>query len=101
MFKWKTIIPGIVIALIIILSSVPLVSYDLWSSDPASEYCTATHSTDESGCKTDKAHNCVWCIAKAVKSMCYDHDVAQQLPHSVFKCDLPSLFVDFTEVETI
>ena len=65
------------------------------------EYCTTTHKTDESGCKADKAHTCVWCMAKAVPSMCYDENIAKQLPRSVFKCEFSSFEYTRVQEETV
>lgn len=96
MINLKTLVPGLAIAMVIFLSSVPLIRLGSDISEPdGKEYCTATHHSDESGCKADKANDCVWCLARAVPSMCYDLEVAKQLPHSVFKCDFPS--TDITE----
>lgn len=80
---------GIGIATVIVLSSIPLVIYeaDRLLDDPT--YCTLQHKGDRSGCLDDKAHDCVWCVAKAVPSACYNSEIAKGLPHSVFKCEGP------------
>lgn len=54
------------------------------------DFCTANHKGDQDGCLADHEHNCVWCIAKAVKPACYNAEVAKQLPHSIFNCSSPS-----------
>ena len=97
----KTIFGGLAIASIIILSSVPFVELGGNTEiSSISEFCTQTHHKDEAACKADRDHGCVWCIARAVPSMCYDLDVAKQLPHSVFKCDFPGAEPTLTDFET-
>ena len=55
------------------------------------DYCTSHHKGDQAGCLADHEHSCVWCTAKAVKSACYNAEVAKQLPHSIFNCSEPSV----------
>lgn len=87
MFTWKQILGGLGIAAVIILSSTPFVVLDSDSWDPSTDFCTKTHQKDEAGCRSDKSHHCVWCISRAVASMCYDEATAAELPPAVFKCD--------------
>ena len=88
MLTWRQIIGGTGIAGVIILSSTQLVVFDPELTDPSSDFCTRTHEKDESSCRADTAHHCVWCISRAVAPMCYDEATAAQLPPAVFKCDL-------------
>jgi hypothetical protein len=82
---------GIGIAAVIILSSVPLIRYEeLHGKDSVgfeADFCTAKHEKQESECKADREHHCVWCISRAVPGMCYDEESAHKLPPSVFKCE--------------
>lgn len=97
----KTILAGIAIALVIILSSVPFVKIgDVSEQYQLDGFCTETHQKDEGACKADKEHGCVWCIARAVPSMCYDLETAEELPHSVFKCQFSFKAEVATELKT-
>jgi len=79
----------------IVFSTVKLVDIQFESIIPDDpDFCTAHHKGDQAGCLADHEHNCVWCIAKAVKPACYNADVAKQLPHSIFNCSEPSLQPD-------
>ena len=83
MLNFKVVLGGLGIGAVIILSSIPLVRYEESDAD----YCSATHKVDESGCKKDGDHHCVWCVSRAVPSSCYDEETARKLPHSVFRCE--------------
>lgn len=100
MYSWKHLVAGFVVAAIIIISSVPLISFDSSRFDPSSDFCTAKHGKNEAECKADKAHHCVWCISRAVASMCFDEQSAKQLPPSVFKCEYPAQLEE-ADLETI
>jgi len=45
----------------------------------------------EPECKaaTDPVGKCLWCLAKAVPSVCVDPEQAKQLPEGVFVCQQP------------
>lgn len=87
MMSPRELFGGLGIALVLLLSSVQFVSLsaeEVGLQDQ--EFCSTQHK-DESSCMKDREHNCVWCVAKAVPSGCYDADLAKRLPHSVFTCD--------------
>lgn len=64
---------------------------------PAEGYCTMTHNVDESGCREDQDHECVWCTSRAFPAMCFDKSTASRLPPSFFQCD----FENSLDVKTV
>ena len=87
MFKVWKILCGVTLTVLLICSLASVVdTAENVVSNPDPDYCTSHHKGDEPGCLADHEHNCVWCTAKAVKSACYDTEVAKQLPPSIFKC---------------
>lgn len=90
---------GLGIAAVIILSSVPLIVHEekpeLVQSAPDVDYCNGKHGKNQSECKADKEHHCVWCVSRAVAAQCFDENSAHMLPPSVFKCEFEA--EDFVE----
>jgi hypothetical protein len=82
------------IAVVWVLSSVPVVVVDASGLDL---YCTDTHNDKES-CTSDKQHNCVWCVSRAVPSKCYNAEDAKNLPPAVFVCGQKD---DLISIETL
>ena len=91
MLTTHKILAAIGLSGLIVFSTITLVDVGIVSQVPDDpDFCTSHHKGDQAGCLADHEHNCVWCIAKAVKPACYNAEVAKQLPHSVFNCSQPS-----------
>jgi hypothetical protein len=93
---WK-IVCGITLVILVMFPLFSVVHSRIGHSALDPDYCTSHHKGDESGCVADHEHNCVWCTAKAVKSACYDAEIAKQLPPSIFKCSDSSIIADAPE----
>lgn len=87
MISLRDLLGGIGISVVIILSSAPFVRLSDESTSVADQVYCSTEHLDKASCVADQAHNCTWCVAKAVPSACYDADFAKRLPHSVFTCE--------------